>query len=74
MSILTGEKVFKKASKFAHIGFCVCQSQCTMLESLSWLEFSGTEHLVEVLDKLSSTSLDFFRSERELECMCLYGV
>ena len=25
-----------------------------------WLVFSGTEHLVEVLDKLSSTSVDFF--------------
>ena len=35
----------------------------------SWLVFSGTEHLVEVLDKLSSTSVDFFRSERELENM-----
>ena len=36
--------------------------------------FSGTEHLVEVLDELSSTTVDFFRSERELEYMCLYGV
>ena len=31
--------------------------------SWSWLVFSGTEHLVEVLDKLSSTAVDFFRSE-----------
>ena len=29
---------------------------------------------VEVVDKLSSTSVDFIRSERELENMCLYGV
>ena len=26
------EKVFEKACKFAHIGFWVCQLQCTMLE------------------------------------------
>ena len=30
--------------------------------------------LVEVVDKLSSTSVDFIRSERELENMHLYGV
>ena len=29
---------------------------------------------VEVVDKLSSISVDFIRSERELENMCLYGV
>ena len=29
---------------------------------------------VEVVDKLSSTSVDFIRSERELENMHLYGV
>ena len=29
---LNREKVFEKASKSAHIGFWVCQSQCTMLE------------------------------------------
>ena len=34
---------------------------------------SGTEHLVEVLDELSTTSVVFFRSKRELEYMCLYG-
>ena len=28
-----------------------------------WLVFSGTEHLVEVLDKLSSTTVDLFRSK-----------
>ena len=42
--------------------------------SWSWLVLSWTEHLVEVLDKLSSTSVDFFRSQRELEYMHLYGV
>ena len=31
--------------------------------------FSGTEHLVEVLDKLSSTAVHFFRSEREPKCL-----
>ena len=30
--------------------------------------------MVEVLDKLSSTAVDFIRSERELEYMHLYGV
>ena len=29
--------------------------------------------MVEVLDKLSSTAVDFFGSERELEYMHLYG-
>ena len=29
---------------------------------------------VEVVGKLSSPSVDFIRSERELEKMCLYGV
>ena len=29
---------------------------------------------VEVVDKLSSTTVDFIRSERELENMCLFGV
>ena len=28
---------------------------------------------VEVVDKFSSTTVDFIRSERELESMCLYG-
>ena len=35
--------------------------------------FSETEHLGEVLDELSTTSVVFFRSERELECVHLYG-
>ena len=28
---------------------------------------------VEVVDKLSSTTVDIIRSERELENICLYG-
>ena len=36
MSILTGEKVFKKAWKSAHVGFWVCQLQCTTLETFVW--------------------------------------
>ena len=32
MSICTGKKCFKKAWKSPHLGFWVCQSQCTMLE------------------------------------------
>ena len=37
-------------------------------------KYSGTEHLVDVLEKLSTTSVVYFRSERELEFMHLYGV
>ena len=32
-----------------------------------------TEHLVEVVDKLSTTTVVFFRSERILKCKHLYG-
>ena len=39
----------------------------------SKLEFSVTEHLVEVVDKLSTTAVVFFRSERILKCKHLYG-
>ena len=42
-------------------------------KSCSKLVISVTEHLVEVVDKLSTTSVVFFRSERKLECMHLYG-
>ena len=41
--------------------------------SCSKLVISGTEHLVEVLDKHSTTAVVFFRSERILKCKCLYG-
>ena len=41
--------------------------------SCSRLVISVTEHLVEVVDKLSTTTVVFFRSERILKCMCLYG-
>ena len=37
------------------------------------LEFSGTEHLVVLEDKLSTTTVVFFRSEMELKCKHLYG-
>ena len=39
----------------------------------SKLVISVTEHLVEVVDKLSTTAVVFFRSERILKCKCLYG-
>ena len=39
----------------------------------SKLVISVTEHLVEVVDKLSTTAVVFFRSERILKCMHLYG-
>ena len=37
------------------------------------LVFSGTEYLVVLEDKLSTTTVVFFRSERELKCKRLYG-
>ena len=39
----------------------------------SKLVFSVTEHLVEVVDNLSTTAVVFFRSERILKCKHLYG-
>ena len=41
--------------------------------SCSKLVISGTEHLVEVVDKLSTTTVVIFRSERILKCKHLYG-
>ena len=43
------------------------------LKPSSKLLISGTEHLVEVVDKLSTTPVVFFGSERILKCKCLYG-
>ena len=50
-----------------------CQLFKTELQSCSKLVISVTEHLVKVGDKLSTASVVFFRSERILKCMCLYG-
>ena len=41
--------------------------------SCTKLVISVKEHLVEVVDKLSTTVVVFFRSERILKCKCLYG-
>ena len=41
--------------------------------SCSKLVISVTEHLVEAVDKLSTTAVVFFRSERILKCKHLYG-
>ena len=41
--------------------------------SCSKLVISVTEHLVEVVDKLSTTTVVFFRFKRILKCKCLYG-
>ena len=41
--------------------------------SCSKLAISVTDHLVEVVDKLSTTAVVFFRSERILKCKHLYG-
>ena len=43
------------------------------IESCSKLEISVTEHLIEVVDKLSTTAVVFFRFERILKCKHLYG-
>ena len=53
--------------------FDVDFSFCWLNLEVSWYSLEQ-EHLVEVLDELSSTTVDFFRSERELEYMCLYAV
>ena len=57
-------------SKF---GIC-CRFLILLVESCSKLVFFVTEHLVEVVDKLSTTAVVFFRSERILKYKCLYGV
>ena len=44
-----------------------------LVESCSKLVISVTEHLVAVVNKLSTTAVVFFRSERILKCKCLYG-
>ena len=44
-----------------------------LVQSCSKLVISVTEHLVEVVDKLSTTVVVFFRSERILKCKGLYG-
>ena len=44
-------------------------TQILKLVGILWNRTPG-----EVVDKRSSTSVDFIRSERELENMCLYGV
>ena len=50
-----------------------CRFLILFIQSCSRLVISVTEHLVEVLDKLSTTSVVFFGAERELEYMHLYG-
>ena len=55
-----------------NIGLLVLKMIVSHFE-VSWYSLEQ-EHLVEVLDELSSTTVDFFRSERELEYMCLYAV
>ena len=44
-----------------------------LAETCSKLVISVTEHLVEVVDKLSTTAVVLFRSARILKCKCLYG-
>ena len=45
----------------------------TLTISYCKLVISVTEHLVKVVDKLSTTAVVFFRSERILKCKHLYG-
>ena len=42
--------------------------------SCSKLVVSVTEHPVEVVDKLSTTAVVFFRSERILKCKLIWGI
>ena len=46
-----------------------CRFLILLIQSWSWKVFSGTEHPVEVLDKLSTTTVVFFRSEGWLEIL-----
>ena len=50
-----------------------CRFLILLVESCSKLVISVTEHLVEVVDKLSTTAVVLFRSERILKCKHLYG-
>ena len=45
-----------------------CRFLILLVESCSKLVISGTEHLVEVVDKLTTTTVVFFGSERILKC------
>ena len=56
-----------------HVKYIWCRFLILLVESCSKLVISVTEHLVEVVDKLSTTTVVFFRSERILKCMHLYG-
>ena len=76
------EIIRKKVLKGTHLPLTIKEIQAGYLNSLyfkdiyqscSKLVMSGTEYLVEVLDKLSMTAVVFFRSERILTCKCLYG-
>ena len=48
-----------------------CRFLILLIQSCSRLVISVTEHLVEVVDNLSTTSVVSFRSEMELECILL---
>ena len=56
------------------ISYIWCRFLILLVESCSKLEFSVTEHLVEVVDKLSTTAVAFFRSGRMLKCKYLSGL
>ena len=61
------------AAKYWNILSHELQEQSSLTMSCSKLVISVTEHLVEVVDKLSTTAAVFFRSERILKCKHLYG-
>ena len=75
------QKIGYNQFQIFHVFFTInsCKAEYLILSTAklvtwSWLLFSGIDHLVEVLDKLSTTSVVFFGSERELQYMHLYGV
>ena len=51
-----------------------CRFLIVLIKCWSKLVFSGTVHLVVLVDKLSITTVVFFRSEGILKCKHLYGV
>ena len=71
-------KLLEKRIKYLQDTLQQFKSKCLAMinknhKSCSKLVISVTEHLVEVVDKLSTTAVVFFRSERILKCKCLYG-
>ena len=68
MSIYSLSRVYNTVLYALRPLFIWCRFLILLIKSCSKLVISVTEHLVEVVDKLSTTSVVFFRSERILKC------